>query len=304
MLRCGTPRQRSQPGNNLDTVLGEFLKAHRARVTPEDAGLPTHTQRKVKGLRREEVAVLAGVSADYYARLEQGRETNPSAQVLDALSRALKLDSDARAHLHRLAGVVAEEGHVTEVVSPALRRLMSGMHDMPAFVMSSLLDILAMNALADALYEPFTPADNAARMAFLDPAAKSFYPRWRWVAQSTVAHLRGTADPKSPRLRKMVETLNESPVFRELWEQHEVRGKTQDAKDFVHPAVGPLTLTYHSFDVREAPGQHLVIYQAEPGSPSADALKLLATSRATRAAASPGTTPVPLWLTGTATSRP
>jgi transcriptional regulator with XRE-family HTH domain len=284
-------------------VLGDFLKAHRARVNPKDAGLPSHTQRKVKGLRREEVAVLAGVSADYYARLEQGRETNPSAQVLDALSRALQLDTDARAHLHRLAGVVADEGHAPDKVSPELLRLISGMHDMPAFVMNSLLDILATNPLAEALYEPFTPADNAARMTFLDPAATTFYPRWQWVAQSTVAHLRQTADPKSQRLKQMVAELNRHPVFKELWEQHEVRGKTQDAKDFVHPAVGPLTLNYHSFDVREAPGQFLVVYQAEPG-PNADALQLLATSRATRAAASPGTTPVPLWLTGTAKSRP
>ncbi|MGW4208462.1 helix-turn-helix transcriptional regulator [Lentzea sp. NPDC004789] len=284
-------------------MLGEFLKAHRARVNPEDAGLPSHTQRKVKGLRREEVAVLAGVSADYYARLEQGRETNPSAQVLDALSRALRLDTDARAHLHRLAGVVADEGHAPDVVSPELRRLIDGLHDMPAFVMNSLLDILAVNALAEALYEPFSPADNAARMTFLDPAATSFYPRWQWVAQSTVAHLRKTADPKSQRLERMVAELNRHPTFKELWEQHDVRGKTQDAKDFVHPAVGPLTLEFHSFDVREAPGQFLVIYQAEPG-PNADALKLLATSRATRAAASPGTTPVPLWLTGSGRSRP
>jgi len=275
-------------------MLGEFLKAHRARVNPEDAGLPSHTQRKVKGLRREEVAVLAGVSADYYARLEQGRETNPSAQVLDALSRALKLDTDARAHMHRLAGVVADEGHATDVVSAELRQLISGMHDMPAFVMNGLLDILVTNALADALYEPFTPADNAVRMTFLDPAATSFYPRWQWVAQSTVAHLRQTADPKSQRLKHMVEALNGSSVFKELWEQHEVRGKTQDAKEFVHPAVGPLKLNYHSFNVREAPGQFLVVYQAEPG-PNADALRLLATGRATRAAASPGTTPVPLW---------
>jgi transcriptional regulator with XRE-family HTH domain len=284
-------------------VLGEFLKAHRARVNPQAAGLPSHTQRKVKGLRREEVAVLAGVSADYYARLEQGRETNPSAQVLDALSRALQLDADARAHMHRLAGVVADEGHATDKVSPELMRLIGGMHDMPAFVSNSLLDILAVNPLAEALYEPFTPADNAARMTFLDPAAASFYPRWHWVAQSTVGHLRQTADPKSPRLRQMVEALSESPTFRELWEQHEVRGKTRDAKDFVHPAVGPMTLAYHSFDVREAPGQFLVVYQAEPG-PNADALRLLATSRATRAGASPGTKPVPLWLTGTAKSRP
>ncbi|MFD9703356.1 helix-turn-helix domain-containing protein [Lentzea sp. NPDC059081] len=284
-------------------MLGEFLKAHRARVNPEAAGLPSHTLRKVKGLRREEVAVLAGVSADYYARLEQGRETNPSAQVLDALSRALQLDTDARAHLHRLAGVVADEGHTTDKVSPELRQLISGMHDMPAFVMSSYLDLLASNALADALYEPFAPADNLARMTFLDPAAPSFYPRWNWVAQSTVGNLRLTADPSSARLRRMVAELSRNPVFEELWDHHEVRGKTQDAKEFVHPAVGPLKLTYHSFDVREAPGQFLVVYQAEPG-PNADALKLLATSRATREAASPGTTPVPLWLTGTATSRP
>ncbi|WP_394615960.1 helix-turn-helix transcriptional regulator [Lentzea sp. JNUCC 0626] len=283
-------------------MLGEFLKAHRARVNPEDAGLPSHTQRKVKGLRREEVAVLAGVSADYYARLEQGRETNPSAQVLDALSRALRLDADARAHLHRLAGVAADEGYAPDVVSPELRRLISSLTDMPAFVMNSVLDILATNALADALYEPFTPADNAVRMAFLDPAAQSFYPRWHWIAQTTVAHLRQTADPNSPRLRRMVEELNRSPVFKQLWEQHEVRGKTQDAKEFLHPAVGPIALNYHSFDVREAPGQFLVIYQAEPG-PNADAMKLLATSQATRASASPGTTPVPLWLTGTAKSR-
>ncbi|WP_285646496.1 helix-turn-helix transcriptional regulator [Lentzea sp. NBRC 102530] len=284
-------------------MLGEFLKAHRARVNPEDAGLPSHTQRKVKGLRREEVAVLAGVSADYYARLEQGRETRPSAQVLDALSRALRLDTDARAHLHRLAGVVADEGYAPDVVSPELLRLMSGLHDMPAMVMNSVLDVLASNALADALYEPFSPADNAARMTFLDPAAQGFYARWHWVAQSTVAHLRQTAHPNSARLQQIVAALSENPVFRELWAQHEVRGKTQDAKEFVHPAVGPIKLSYHSFDVREAPGQFLVVYQAEPG-PNADALKLLATSRATRAAASPGTTPVPLWLTGTAKSRP
>ncbi|MGZ3142739.1 MmyB family transcriptional regulator [Lentzea chajnantorensis] len=136
--------------------------------------------------------------------------------------------------------------------------------------------MLATNALADALYEPFTPADNLARMAFLDPAAPSFYPRWNWVAQSTVGNLRLTADPKSARLARMVAALRRNPVFEELWEHHEVRGKTQDAKDFVHPAVGPLRLTYHSFDVREAPGQFLVIYQAEPG-PNADALRLLAT---------------------------
>jgi transcriptional regulator with XRE-family HTH domain len=264
-----------------DNHLGEFLRARRSGLRPQDVGMPSHGVRRVAGLRREEVAVLAGVNADYYTRLEQGRERHPSPQVLDALGRALLLDTDARLHLHRLAGVApAARGslHVTEQVSPALRQLMDGYAHTPAFVMSRTLDLLATNALTDALYAPFTPADNLARMTFLDPAGRQFYQDWDRAAQAVVANLRQAAgfDPEHPRLGELVDTLTEhSAVFRRLWAEHSVRGKTRDAKQLLHPDVGALSLTYQSFDVRDAPGQQLVIYHAEPCSPSAHALTLL-----------------------------
>ncbi|MEV0622711.1 helix-turn-helix transcriptional regulator [Nonomuraea sp. NPDC050404] len=268
--------------------LGEFLRARRAALRPEDVGMASYGARRVAGLRREEVAVLAGVNADYYTRLEQGRERNPSAQVLDALSRALRLDTDARAHLYRLAGTAPGDrlsAHVPDRVSPALRQLMDGYPNTPAYVMNRTLDILAANALADALYAPFEPADNLARMTFLDPAGRSFYTDWDRAAQSVVANLRQAAgfDPDDPRLAGLVRTLtDQSANFARLWNAHTVRGKTQDAKHFLHPDVGPLTLTYQAFDVRDTPGQQLVIYHAEPGSASARALDLLGSIHATR----------------------
>ncbi|MDT0611095.1 helix-turn-helix transcriptional regulator [Streptomyces lancefieldiae] len=271
-----------------DNHLGEFLRARRAGLRPEDVGMASYGVRRVAGLRREEVAVLAGVNADYYTRLEQGRERHPSSQVLDALGRALRLDADARAHLYRLAGAPPSDqprAHIAERVSPALRQLMNGYANTPAFVMSRNLDVLAANALADALYAPFTPADNLARMTFLDPAGRHFYTDWDRAAQATVANLRQAAgfDPDNPRLRELVDTLTEhSAEFTRLWKAHSVRGKTQDAKHLLHPEVGPLTLTYQSFDVRDAPGQQLVIYHAEPGSPSVQALDLLGSLQATR----------------------
>ncbi|MGW7534354.1 helix-turn-helix transcriptional regulator [Amycolatopsis sp. NPDC054798] len=259
------------------TELGDFLRARRSQRSPEDAGVRYSGKRKVAGLRREEVAVLAGVNVDYYARLEQGRETRPSPQVLDALSRALDLDPDAREHLYRLAGAAPPDLPVPapQTVSPELRQLMDSYPHAPAFVLNRVLDILAANALADALFSPFRAADNLARMTFLDPAGRQFFARWDWTAQATVANLRAAAglDPGLPRL---VEELSEgSAQFRTLWETHQVRGKTQEPKHLVHPAVGALTLTYQAFDVRSAPGQQLIVYQAEPGSASADALALL-----------------------------
>ncbi|MFI8265860.1 MULTISPECIES: helix-turn-helix domain-containing protein [unclassified Streptomyces] len=270
-----------------DNQLGEFLRARRAALRPRDVGMPGHGVRRVTGLRREEVAVLAGVNADYYTRLEQGRERNPSAQVLDALSRALRLDCDACAHLHQLAGTapsVPLTPTAPDRVGPALRQLLDGCPGAPAFVINRTLDILAANALARALYSPFEAADNLARMVFLDPAGRQFHTRWGYTAQTVVAHLRQAAgmEPDNPRLRGLVRDLTEhSADFTRLWNTHAVRGKTLDAKDFLHPDVGPLTLTYQAFDVREAPGQQLIVYQAEPATHSARALTLLGTLHAT-----------------------
>ncbi|MFI5858267.1 helix-turn-helix transcriptional regulator [Streptomyces parvulus] len=276
-----------------DNHLGEFLRARRAALRPQDVDMAAYGVRRVAGLRREEVAVLAGVNVDYYARLEQGRERHPSAQVLDALGRALRLGPDAYDHLHQLAGTAPDAPftHTTDRVSPALRQLMDGYPGAPAFVINRTLDILAANALAEALHTPFERADNLARMAFLDPAGRQFYTRWGYTAQALVGHLRQTAglDPDSPRLRELVRLLTErSEDFTSLWAAHTVRGKTQDAKHFLHPEVGALDLIYQAFDVRAAPGQQLVVYQAEPGSPSAHALDLLGSLHAGHARPGPG----------------
>ncbi|MCO5971013.1 helix-turn-helix transcriptional regulator [Actinoallomurus soli] len=276
-----------------DNHLGGFLRARRAGLQPEEVGMASHGTRRVAGLRREEVAVLAGVNTDYYTRLEQGRERHPSPQVLDALSRALRLDVEARAHLYRLAGAAQGDrpcAYVAGQVSLALRRLMDGYPNTPAYVMNRTLDILATNALADALYAPFDPADNLARMTFLDPAGRSFYTDWDRAAQATVANLRQATGfaPNDPRLAELVRTLtDQSADFARLWNAHTVRGKTRDAKRFLHPDVGPLTLTYQAFDVRDAPGQQLVIYHAEPGGAGAQALDLLGSIHATRHRAEP-----------------
>jgi transcriptional regulator with XRE-family HTH domain len=270
-----------------DNGLGEFLRSRRSALGPEEAGVRSHGVRRVPGLRREEVAMLARVNADYYTRLEQGRERRPSPQVLDALSRALRLDGDARDHLYRLAGAVpggparAAGTHV----SAGLRQLMDGYTHTPALVIDRTLDVLAMNAVAEALFAPTGPADNLARMVFAHPG---FYQDWDAVAAATVANLRQAAgyEAENPRLRQLVEDLTrDSPEFARLWASHEVRGKTHEAKRFRHPEVGPLVLTYQAFDVRESPGRQLVIYHAEPGSRSAEALTLLG-SRQLRESAS------------------
>ncbi|MEU9192286.1 helix-turn-helix domain-containing protein [Streptomyces hundungensis] len=269
-----------------DNDLGEFLRARRAGVRPEDVGMVSHGARRVPGLRREELAVLAGVNADYCARLEQGRERNPSPQVLKALSHALRLDPDARAHLFRLAQAVPEDDRrpAPAGVSAALRRLMDGYPHTPAFVIDRTLDVLATNALADALYSPFEAVDNLARMAFLDPAARRFYPEWERTAEATVANLREAVgwESSGARLRELVTVLGRrSPEFGRLWTAHAVRGKTRDTKRLHHPEVGALSLTYHAFDVRDAPGRQLIVYHAELGSPTADALGLLGSVHAT-----------------------
>lgn len=277
----------------VDDGLGGFLRARRARLRPGDVGIPASGRRRVPGLRREEVAALAGVSTDYYTRLEQGRERHPSRQILEAVGRALRLDGDAMAHLHRVAGPASRRTRRvprTERVAPHLRRLLDTWRDTPAFVMSPVLDILARNRLASALYADFAHRDNLLRMTFLDPVARRFHRDWDRAAESAVATVRRAAgvDPEDPRLSQVVGELSlKSADFSTLWARHDVRAKTREAKLFHHAQVGDLELRVESFTVNSAPTQQLVVYQAEPGTPSADALSLLGSLSADAVAEEP-----------------
>lgn len=264
------------------TELGRYLAARRAATTPEAAGLRWSGVRRVPGLRREEVALLAGLSVDYYARLEQGREQNPSASVLNALSRAFGLDPDAREHLYRLAGAspTATASPCLDHVDPGLRQLLDAWPDTPALVLNRRLDLLALNPLARALYSPFSQSDNLARMVFLDPAGRDFFDDWERSAESSVANLRhalGFDAHDAVTLALIAELRTGSARFAALWETNDARGKSREAKVFVHPEVGRLTLEFSSFDVRAAAGQQLIVYRAEPGTASVDALRLLGT---------------------------
>ncbi|GGP82113.1 helix-turn-helix transcriptional regulator [Saccharothrix coeruleofusca] len=270
-------------------ALGQFLRARREQVRPEDSGLPVQGRRRVAGLRREEVAVLAGVSTDYYVRLEQGRERHPSAQVLDALAGALGLEHEAIGHLHALARPTPAKRRPAprrERVSPTLLRMMDGWPDNPAVVLGRCLTVLAHNALGEALFSGHRYSADLVRLVFLDPDAREFYPDWDRVAVNVVAALRAAAgaDQDDPQLVEVVGELSvKSEVFRKLWARHDIRQKTHETKRFRHPLVGELTLEYESLAVNGAPGQQLVIYQAEPGSASAESLRLLGSLAASRA---------------------
>lgn len=259
--------------------LGEFLRARRARLDPENVGIASYGQRRVAGLRREEVAVLAGVSADYYARLEQGRERNPSGQVVDAIGRALRLDADALGHAYRLAGLMPRSPAAPrDDVDPALLRLLDTFPASVAYVTNRRLDLLATNALADALFSPMAKPGNMVRALFHDPAARELFAEWGVIAAGAVDALRLASgyDQDAPEITELVgELLASSEEFAALWRDHRVKGLAGTTKLFDHPAVGRIELNYQTFDVRGASGQYLLVGIAEPGSASADAMALL-----------------------------
>ena len=293
----------SKAGNRAE--VREFLTSRRAKLSPAAAGLPQAGQRRVPGLRRGEVAALAGVSIEYYAKLERGAIAGASASVLEALARALQLDDTERAHLFDLAraadGIPASgrprrRATVQTASRPSLHWVLEAFTGGVAFVRNSQQDLLATNTLGRAFYTPLigdggrTP--NLARFQFLDPASRDFYPDWDLFAHMCVAIMRAEAgrDPHDRGLQNLVGELStQSETFRTLWGSHDVRTHGTGTKRFRHPDVGELTLAYEELSVTAEPGLVMIVYTAEPGSPSADKLRLLASL----AADQPATYPAP-----------
>jgi transcriptional regulator with XRE-family HTH domain len=273
----------------------EFLTSRRANVTPERAGLPTFGRhRRVSGLRREEVALVAGISVEYYTRLERGTARGVSDEVLDAVSQALQLDEAERAHLLDLVRTANEHRAPRRTVAPqrvrpGIARIVDAMTGVAAMVHNGRLDILYANPIAAALYsehdrDPVRPP-NSARFLFLDPRARTFYVDWETVAHDVVAALRGEAgrNPYDRGLSDLVGLLStRSDEFRVRWASHDVRFHRSGTKRFHHPLVGDLTLAYESFGLPADPGLTLVTYSADPGSASETALRELGRWSATR----------------------
>lgn len=284
-------RRPSLDGVDNRQEVREFLTTRRARLTPDRAGLPVTGRRRVPGLRRSEVAAVAGLSVEYYARLERGRIAGASSGVLEALARALQLDETERAHLFDLAraadGVPTSGRSRRRTPSRAASRsslqwTLRAITDGVAFVRDPHQNLLATNPLGRAFYSPVigdagrTP--NLARFQFLDPAARDFYPDWDLFAAMCVGIMRAEAgrDPHDRGLQDLVGELStRSETFRRLWADHDVRTHGAGTKRFRHPLVGELTLAYEELAITAEPGLVLMVYTAEPGSPSAERLQLL-----------------------------
>ncbi|NED98770.1 helix-turn-helix transcriptional regulator [Phytoactinopolyspora halotolerans] len=291
-----------QPGNRGE--IRDFLASRRAKITPAQAGLPTSARRRVAGLRREEVAVLAGVSTEWYTRLEKGHIGGVSEDVLDAVARALQLDDDERTYLFDLARSSRPKSRMPSSrrrdveVPPRVQWLLDSITTSAAFVRNGRMDVVASNALDRALYAPMFDSatvdkrgrPNIARYIFLDPGAENFFVDWEAAGNATAALLRAEAgrEPRDRALRELVGELSTlSPVFRSQWAAQDVRMRLDGIKRLQHPDVGHLELTFQSLDLPlSGRAVHdLIIYTAEPGSASEDRLKLLAISAATQSRA-------------------
>lgn len=272
----------------------EFLVSRRAKITPEEAGLPNFGGiRRVPGLRREEVALLAGVSMEYYTRLERGGLAGVSETVLDALGRALQLDAAEREHLANLARAAGPARRTARrqpatAVQPSVQTILDSMTGVPAFVRNGRLDILAINDLGRALYfeaflSPVRPV-NLARFQFLDPRSRNLYPDWDKAADTGAAllHTEAGRDPYNKDLSDLVGELStRSEEFRGRWARHDVRLHSTGYKEFRHPAVGNLRLNFDAMELPATPGLTLTAYSAQPGTADEDGLRLLASWAAT-----------------------
>jgi hypothetical protein len=282
----------------MDTAheIREFLATRRAKISPQQAGLPAYgATRRVPGLRREEVALLAGVGIDYYARLERGQLAGASEEVLDALCRALQLDDAERAHLYDLAAAQRRRParrtarRAKGAVPASLQRVLDSMTGSPAFIRNGRLDILATNPLGRALYAPLFAGSlpepvNIARFQFLDPTSRGFFPDWNAAVNTTVSLLRTEAGraPSDTELTGLVgELVTRSDEFRAAWAKHNVRLHHTGRKPFRHPDIGEITLDFDAMELPAHPGLTLTAYSAEPGTPDHDALHLLASLIAT-----------------------
>ncbi|MEU4538584.1 helix-turn-helix transcriptional regulator [Streptosporangium sp. NPDC023825] len=264
-------------------ALGAYLRARRELVTPQQAGIPGVGVRRVPGLRREEVAMLAGISADYYLRLERGRDRNPSAQVLESIARVLHLDDDHIAHLRTLVSEAPRRRGrrpPEEIPPPGALKLLDSLVQ-PAFIEGRYFDILASNRLARALSPGLAAGGNQLRDMFLDPAEQALHPDWKDVTECLVANLRQSVgnDIDDPRFIELTGELSlASPHFRRLWARHEVRGQRGSLMRINHPQVGEMTLNRERLGIDGTEGLMLVVYHPEAGSGDAEKLALLASA--------------------------
>ncbi|WP_328701345.1 helix-turn-helix transcriptional regulator [Amycolatopsis pittospori] len=271
------------PPLSTSNALGAFLRARRELVTPQQAGIPDVGVRRVPGLRREEVALLAGISADYYLRLERGRDRNPSPQVLESIARVLRLDDDHLAHLRLLVAEAPRQRgrRPAEEIPPAGALKLLDSLAQPAFIEGRYFDILASNALARALSPGLAAGGNQLRDLFLDPEQQALHPEWKNVTECFVANLRQSVgnDVDDPRFVELTGELAEaSPRFRELWARHEVRGQRGTPIRLDHPRVGELTLNRERLGIGGTEGLMLVVFHPDAGSADAEKLDLLASA--------------------------